>query len=180
MSLHPLIRHLAKMIKGYARVDFRPLRNIDTNYQSQKEIPRDKVKMFMACLFHYNFSVANVYRYAGNNYTASYCDVAGSIEKIRGLVDDDLLAHYAQVMLVGAPDHFNYKTTRENAMLHWHEGNHPSIALNLEKLKKTMNKLDQNQFVIPLNSWVSRFIPHMFFTPQHLLDSGRQIFDASR
>ena len=82
-------------------------------------------------------------------------------------------------MTIGAPAHFNYETTSDNAMLHWREGNHPSITLSPEKLKKSMNKLDQNQFVILLNSWISQFVPHIFFVPQHLLDISRQIFDAS-
>ena len=179
-SLHPLIGHLAKMIDEYSKIDFSQLRKIDLDYRSQKQISRTKVKMFMACLFHFNLSVANVYRYVGNNYTASYRDVTKAIERMRGLVDENLLDHYSRVMTIGAPAHFNYESTRDNAMLHWREGNHPSIALNPEKLQKSMYKLDQNQFVIPFNSWIARYVPHLFFTPQHLLDTGRQIFDASR
>ena len=38
--------------------------------------------------------------------------------------------------------------------------------------------------MIPLLSWIARFIPHIFFTPQHLLDkpgkARRLIYDASR
>jgi len=132
----------------------------------------------MACLFHFNLSVANVNRYLGNNYTASYHDVMKSIEQTRGLVGDNLLEHYTRVMTIGAPAHFNYNTSCDNGMLHWRVGNHPLIALNPKKLQKSMNKLDQNQFVIPLNSWVSRFLPHILFTPQHLIDTGRQIFHA--
>ena len=82
-------------------------------------------------------------------------------------------------MTIGVPPHFNYRTTRDNAMLHWREGNHPLIALNPKKLQKLMNKLEQNQFVIPLNNWMSRFVPHIFFTLQHLINKGRQICDAS-
>ena len=68
------------MIDEYAKIDFSELREIDTNYRSQKRISRKKVKMFMACLFHFNLSVANVYQCVGNNYTASYRDDMKSIE----------------------------------------------------------------------------------------------------
>ena len=47
--------------------------------------------MFMACLFHFNLSVANVYQYVGSNYTGIYCDVMKSTEQMQGLVDNDLL-----------------------------------------------------------------------------------------
>ena len=135
----------------------------------------------MACLFHFNLSVANVYQYVGSNYTASYRNVMKSIERMRGLVDNDLLDHYTRVMTIGTPAHFNYETTHDNAMLHWREENYPQIALNPEKLQKLMNKkLDQNQFVIPLNSCISQLVPHIFFIPQHLLDTGRYIFDAAQ
>ena len=117
-SLHPLIGHLLKMIDEYAKIDFSKLRKIDLDYRSQKKISREKVKMFMACLFHFNLSVANVYRYARNNYTVSYRDVMRAIERIRGQVDDNLLAHYVRVMAVEAPAHFNYGTIRDNTMLH--------------------------------------------------------------
>ena len=32
-----------------------------------------------------------------------------------------------------------------------------------------MNKEDQDKFVVPLSSWMRRFIPHIFVTPHHLL-----------
>jgi hypothetical protein len=48
----------------------------------------------------------------------------------------------------------------------------------------TMNKEERNCYVIPLPSWIARFCPNMFFTPQHILEKpcqkDRQIFDASR
>ena len=74
--------------------------------------------MFMACLFFYDLRVANVMRYVGNNYTAEYRNVTKMIERIRGLVDNDLIGHYIRVMTVGAPAHFNYECTRENSLLH--------------------------------------------------------------
>ena len=46
-----------------------------------------------------------------------------------------------------------------------------------------MNKEDRNKFVVPLSSWMWRFIPHIFVTPQHLLQKAgkkdRMIYDAS-
>ena len=134
-SLHPLIGHLLKMIDEYAKIDFSKLHEIDLDYRSQKKISQEKVKMFVACLFHFNLSVANIYRYTGNNYTASYQDVMKAIERMRGLVDDNLLAHYVRLMTVGASAHFNYETMRDNDMLHWREGNHPPSLLTPRSYK---------------------------------------------
>ena len=59
-SSHPLVEHLYDMILEYKNVDFSTLRDYDLDYASQTEIPGDRIKLFMACLFHFDLSVANV------------------------------------------------------------------------------------------------------------------------
>jgi hypothetical protein len=62
--------------------------------------------------------------------------------------------------------------------------NGPTIARKLDQVNKTMNKEDKNNFVIPLPHWLARYIPNLFFTPQHIPEKpgkkDRQIFDASK
>ena len=47
-----------------------------------------------------------------------------------------------------------------------------------------MNKEERNNFVIPLPHWLARYMPHVFFTPQNILEKPgrkpRQISDASK
>ena len=187
-ATHPLVDHLAKMTIWLSdpakRIDFSKLREYDLAYASQTEIPPERVKMFMACLFHYNLSVASVMRYAGNNYTGGYRNVRKMVDKMRGLVDDELLTHYIRVMELGAPAYFVAESTRENAMTHWRKGNHASVEQNMDKVLTAMNKLEKHDFVIPIPSWLARFIPHLFFTPTHLMfrpgKDPRFIYDASR
>ena len=45
--------------------------------------------------------------------------------------------------MVGAPAHFVAETTRENALLHLRQGNHPSINAEPEEIRKAMNKLEK-------------------------------------
>ncbi len=183
-AAHPLLHHLYEMMKIYSKVDFRPLREYNWNYASQKEIPQSRIKMFMACLFHYDLSVANVMRFLGKNYTGGYRNIEKAVQRMRGLVDDDLLTDYVRIMTVGAPAHFVAESSRENALLHWRRGNDSSIAANMELVNKAMNKMDKHNFVIPILSWIARFVPHIFFTPHHLLQKPgkepRLICDASR
>ena len=86
-------------------------------------------------------------------------------------------------MLTGCPNHFVSETTRANALLHWRLGNHPSIDKHRAQVLLTMNKEDSNNFVIPLPHCTAQFVPHLFFTPQHILKQwgkpDRQIFDGS-
>ena len=92
-STYPLVEHLHNMISEYKSVDFSELQEYDLDYASQTEIPDNRIKLFMACLFHFDLSVANVMRYVGKNYTGAYRNVEASVEKMRGLINDDLLAH---------------------------------------------------------------------------------------
>ena len=64
-AAHPLVNHLYKMMIEYQSVDFSGLREYDLSYASQEEIPKETIRLFMACLFHFDLSVANVMRYVG-------------------------------------------------------------------------------------------------------------------
>lgn len=184
LATHPLVEHLHVSLKKFSRIDFSSLREPDLEYASQKEIPTKKIQMFMACLFHYDLSLPNVMRYVGGNYTAAYRNITQMVEKMKGLVDDDLLTLYIRSMTVGAPVHMNAESSRENALLYWRKGNHPSVATNADLVQKSMNKLDKHAFTMPFRMWCARFIPHTMFTPHHVLEKPgkdpRIITDASR
>jgi len=59
LATRPLIAHLYKMMQWYKSLNFLKLREYYLDYATQKEISREKVKMFMACRFHYDLSIAN-------------------------------------------------------------------------------------------------------------------------
>ena len=182
-NTHTLIQHMANMITKCSSYDFTWLRAYDKRWKDQTFISREKMKAFMACLFHYDMDTGLVMRYVGNNYTAAYRNVPEIISRIRPMVDPYLIEHFERVMLCGCPTKFVAESSRENAMLYWRQGNNPSINKNLEKVLHTMNKEDKNNFVIPMPSWLARFVPHLFFTPQHnLVKSGKKdrlIFNAA-
>jgi hypothetical protein len=138
----------------------------------------------LACLFYYNLNTSLLMRYLGNNYTGAYRDIHNIVNLLHNLkISPDLITKYTRVMLTGCPNHFVADTTRADALLHWRLHNHPSIDQKLPQVQATTNKEDRNNFVIPLPHWIARFTPHLFFTPQHILEKpGKedcQIFDAS-
>ena len=185
---HPLVDHLYKMIVTYPKSHaFRNMQNPrehDTDYRDRRDIPKERVNWFMSCLMPYDLDVANVMRFAGKNYTGGFRNVKSVMEKMKGKVHDDLLTQYARIMLMGDPAHFVAESSRENAMLHWREGNHESVNQNPRKVLLAMTILVTYQFAIPLRSWIARFVPHLFFAPHHILKkpgkSDRIIFDAAR
>lgn len=183
-TVHPLIAHLIKVIQKLSKLDFSSLRNYNTDWATQKAIPQDRVKKLLACLLHYDGRVADVMRYLGGNYTAEYRNVKERMKRLEGLVDRELLDRYEQLMSTGAPSKFVAETTRQNAELYRTRGNHPSIVEKADQVQVTMNKEERNCFVIPFPMWIARYLPNIFYTPQHILEKpgkkDRQVFDGSR
>jgi hypothetical protein len=115
------------MLSRLKHHDFTSLRQYNTNWAAQQEIPHERVIKFLACLLHYDGRVGNVIRFASNNYTAEHRNIPERIKLLKGLVEPDLLARYIRVMTMGAPTKFNAETTRDNTMLYLSRGNNSSI-----------------------------------------------------
>jgi hypothetical protein len=165
--------------------NFSWLAEYDTAWSTQDTLSDDKAYAFLACLIHYDLSIANTIRFLGNNYTGTYRDIPSAVASLcaRGIAET-LVEQYSRVMTLGCPNHFNATTTRNNALLYWRKGNHPSIRAKLSQVLSTMNKEERNNYVFHVPHWLWRFVPHCFITPQHILEKpvrkDRQTFNASR
>ena len=87
-----------------------------------------------------------------------------------------------RVLQTGAPTHMVAKTSYENVLKYWCKGNNPSVAMHADQTTKTMVKEERNNYVIPLHSYLFRYVPHLMLTPQHMLvknGKARQIADLS-
>ncbi|KAL3803843.1 hypothetical protein HJC23_004005 [Cyclotella cryptica] len=182
---HPLLSHLLCACMHLHKHDFLWLSEYNLDWATQESLGTRKAYAFLACLLHYNLSVADVIQFLGNNYTGAYHNIAEIVVSLRTHgIAETLIADYSRVMTVGCPNHFNASTTRDNALLYWRKGNHPSIRAKLGQVMATMNKEERNNYVVYVPHWLWRFVPHCFITPQHILEKpgkkDRQIFDASR
>jgi hypothetical protein len=109
----------------------------------------DKAYAFLACLLHYNLSIAWAIRFLGNNYTGAYSDIPLIVTSLHAHgIAKSLISHYSQVMTVGCPNHLNASTSHDNALLYWWKGNHPSIRAKIDQVMSTMNKEEKNNYVI--------------------------------
>ena len=170
-KVHPLVAHLDNMRIKLADYDFTSIRNINKDWAKQKKISKLKARQMLACLFHYDLDVSLLMRYLGNNYTASYRKVDETVSILKQhKICDDLIQRYIRVMTIGCPAKMVAETSRDNVMTYFRGGNNPSIKKSLPRVMDTMNKEERNNFVIPIPSWIARFVPHLFFTPQHLLE----------
>ena len=182
LQAHPLLAHMHTMISALNDYDFTWVRQINTNWATQTSLSPLKIKAMTAALFHYNLSVANLMRWLGNNYTGAHRDIQYIVQRISPHVDPDLVQRLVRVLQSGAPTHFNAETSRENVLKYWRHGNNPSVSTHREIALATMNKEERNNFVIPLPSWLFRYIPDLMYTPQHILiknGKARQICNSA-
>jgi hypothetical protein len=182
---HPLLLHLLCTCIHLRDYNFLWLAQYNIDWAKQQSLDRGKAYAFLACLLHYNLSIALAIRFLGNNYTGTYCDIPLIVAFLRAHgIAESLISHYSRVMTVGCPNHFNVSTSRDNALLYWRKGNHPLIRAKINQVLSTMNKEEKNNYVIHVTHWLWRFVSHCFITPQHILEKpgkkDRQIFDASR
>jgi len=129
---HPLLSHLISTCVHLRHHDFSWLAEYDTAWSTQDTLRDDKAYAFLACLIHYDLSIANTIRFLGNNYTGEYRDIPSTVASLRACdIAESLLEYYSRVMTVGCPNHFNATTTPDNALLYWLRGKHPSIRAKL-------------------------------------------------
>ena len=94
--------------------------------------------------------------------------------RLKAFLEPELLEAYKRVITSGASCHLFTETTRVISLLNLHKGNHKSIKENLDKVMSVMNKEEKNNYVIPLDAWLAKLIPHSFFTHQHLLQKAQK------
>jgi len=85
-SVHPLYRHLHNTLQRYEYVDFRPLPQIDKDYAAKIPILTSRLLQVTTARLHYNFHIASVIRYCGNNNANSHLDPVAIKDKLSNIV----------------------------------------------------------------------------------------------
>ena len=182
---HVLFAHLAKMIIKCHSYDFTWIAYEYPFWKQQTDVPLSHAFAMLAALFHYRMHAPDVMRFLGGTYTGEHRDIKSIVQCLTShSIDPWLITQYVRATTIGCPNHFSADMTRENALHHWREGNHPSVKKELDNVLSTMAKEHRNRFNMPLPNYIARYIPHLFITPQHALThpgkAMRLIFDASK
>ena len=182
---HVLIPHMIKMYVKCDSYDFTWIAYENPLWKEQTTVPQAHAMAMMAALFHYKMHAADIMRFLGGTYTGEHRDIPGITDiLISHDIDPWLIAQYVRATTVGCPNHFNAESSRENALLHWREGNHSSVTKHMVDVMNTIAKEHRNRYNMPLSVWIFRYLPHAFTTPQHMLiafmKNARLIFDATK
>ena len=167
---HVLFEHLVKMIIHCMSYDFTWISYEDPYWKQQSDVPQSHARAMLAALFHYRMHAPDVMRFLGGTYTGEHRNINEVVATLTSHnIDPWLITQYVRATTVGCPNHFSAEMSRENAMLHWREGNHPSVKKEIVNVVNTMAKEHRNRFNMPLPNYIAQYIPHLFITPQHAL-----------
>ena len=93
---HPLLSHLLCTCVHLHQQNFLWLAKYNRNWATQVTLSNNKANAFLACLLHYDLSVANTVRFLGNNYTGAYRDIKSIVAYLRTHgIAEALIEHYS-------------------------------------------------------------------------------------
>ena len=183
LSTHPLYEHLYHTIHRFRNVDFRSLSTINKKYATQTVIPLQRRQLFLAAACHYDFHVPTLIQFLGKNYTNSHLNPHLIAQKLRGIAPPEVISYVHRALLTGAPNRMHGHSSAKKFHQYRLYGNHASITSRPDLVQKALNKEERNNFIIPLPSWLSRFVPNLHLSPEGIIikegKKDRIIFDAS-
>jgi hypothetical protein len=163
------INTLWKTWQMHKDIDFTPLRQLNTDWEAQKQISDEWVGLLTACLLHYDLDLATTVRFIGGNHVGAHHDPDVILHRIQGLVDEEVYHDMERLLTFGMPAILNYHAARDRFATYYEFGNHQSIDRNLDQVMPLMNKEDKCDNVLSLPKFLVPFIPHLGLTPQALL-----------
>ena len=141
----------------------------DKDYASQEEIPFKRSMQFLFLALIHKLQMPAVIRSLKGNHAALHIGPEEILSQCEEALDQDLLAQLHRVLHNNNPSHFQgYATAKQRAENRIY-GNHSSIAKNMKKVEKTINKEDRNKVISIFPCWLERFLPHKHLTLQDLL-----------
>jgi len=156
---------------------------MNKNFTTQTEIPLQRRQLFLATALHYDLHVPSIIHFLGNNYTNEHLDPHAIAKKLSNIAPPHNVAYVLRALLTGAPSRFHGHSSFQNFSDYKLYGNHASITSRPDLVAKALNKEERNNFIIPLPSWLSRFIPNLHLSPEGIIvkegKKDRIIFDAS-
>ena len=167
---HPLFKHFDTMLNWSNKINFIDIKEPIKDYANQKSINTIRVQKMLVAVFWYNLDIPTVIRFLRNNYIGEYKETDITLKLLNDTkCDPQVIKDIERLFHTEVPNKFNASSTHKNYLDFFRYGNHSSILKDIDKTLKAMNKEDRNQFLIPLPSWIARFIRNSHLTPQGLL-----------
>ena len=166
---HILCKHFYFSMHKCIKINFSSLREPDTDWYAQKEIPFQKHMKLLACAFYLNFNIPLMLRYLGSQYTGDDRNVQKILKNIYGKIPNELYLDIKRILTVGVPRFLTGEMSRKNFLEYWRYGNHSTMDIEKHELNKVLNKEDKHKYMFSLPIWTVRFIPNLHLSHQGLI-----------
>ena len=150
-------------------INFHPLSKYNLKYKEQEFVPHEQIIMFLTAAIYYDFNLAAVMQFVGNNYTTSYRNVPEIMQTLHGVVDESVCKDIHRILTTGCPNHAYGHSTRENFLKYIIYGNHKLVLKNPDLIRKAINKEDRLNYAMPFPCWIIHFIPNLHVTPSGIV-----------
>lgn len=108
-------------------------------------------------------------RYLGGEYITKHRDMEAILVVNGDLVSKCDRGHIQRILDVGALAKFNWEKPAQNKATFLQRSNHPFVSKYPETISKTVNKEEHNHQLVPLPSWVVKFLPYAHILLQIIL-----------
>ena len=176
---------LVSEVKRLINLDFRPLLFPREDFQSQEEIPLDRVDMATALMFACDMHPGMAVRYLGGEYSGENRDPEGMIKKVKPYVQEDNkddIEHMRRILIQGAPSQFDFEEDPSNKKNFIVRGNQKSFKDNKMVANKTLNKEDKHTHLLTIHRYCVKYSPWCRHNQQGLnlkKKNPRVVWDAS-
>ena len=180
---YPLFGHLCNIISKIKLSYIYDLFEYDLNYKEQSAIPPKRKLQYLFLALMHRLHIPSMIRSLKGNQTTAFRDPEAILQKCEPALPPDLLQRLKSVLYNENPAKFHGHTTVAERAEYRNYGNHATITKNKPLVDKAINKEEQNKWIIVLPSWLERFIPHLYLSPQGLIikesKKDRLVFDGS-
>jgi hypothetical protein len=163
----PRVEFLFDAHEAFKRLDFQVLQLPTFQWDSQKEVNRDKMRLRTACLLHYDLDVAAVQRFCGWRYTGEHRRWEELLHWCRYALSDPTFQELWPGYIDGAPRRLlsNDKNTHEHFKRYRVHGNLANVQEQPLLVAKDCNKEDAREISFIFPASLTDFIPNIWLIP---------------
>jgi hypothetical protein len=158
----------------WLQINFSPLLEPHYKYKQQEHIDTSWVKMASAAMIHFILDPGNFVSYLGGEYMGYTRDVHRTLSAVKEHISPEDLAHMKQILLDDCPAELTFEEPLNNKMEMILRANSKSFNKNAEIVKKTINKDDRYNHVVPLDILICLLSPYLrHITQTMVLKEGK-------
>jgi hypothetical protein len=145
-------------------IDFSKLREPKIGYSNQQEIQSLRVDLATAGMIYYSLHPGMLIRYVKGEYIGENRNVPQVLNDVSPYIDSVDSKHIECMLSMGFQSIIDFDESSEMKATIIEKGNQATFKMYPDIVKKTINKEDRKNHLLPVKLWVLRFSPYCCHT----------------